>query len=228
MSRKAAQRLRLLTAFVLLACAFRNGSAQADRAAAASDVLTRIEQSIEQGRFDEAEKPLLAYAVAHPKDARALELLAALRYRQNRFDEAEALYRRVLALDPARDVARINLAHAVYESGRREEARALLVEAARTPPSDARVNLPLAEALFLVGEFQAALAATERLPLALKNTLALPVIAASRLALGERQKFAALIPTMRRAASHPVVAVRCAEVLQNAGMNAEAVALLRA
>jgi Flp pilus assembly protein TadD len=222
---RRAQTLRLLTACLLLVCACRPARAQ-DRADASAP-LTRIEQSIERGRFDEAEKPLLDYAVSHPKDVRALELLAGLRRRQNRFEEAEALYRRALALDPARDASKINLAHAVYESGRHEEARSLLVEAAKSPHADPRILLSLAEALFLVGEFQKSLAATERLPVALRNTLALPVIAASRLALGERQKLVALIPSMRRAASNAVVATRCAEVLQSAGMNAEAVALLR-
>src|SRR5687767_10331924 len=98
MPREHFGRLRLLAFCLLLACA--SAPAAAQHGSAAGAALARIEQSIERGRFEEAEKPLLDYAVAHPKDTRALELLGRMRYRQGRFGEAEALFRRVLALDP--------------------------------------------------------------------------------------------------------------------------------
>src|SRR5688572_29214493 len=46
---------------------------------AASIDLARIEMSIDQGKLDEVEKPLLDYAIAHPRDVKALELLGRLR-----------------------------------------------------------------------------------------------------------------------------------------------------
>ncbi|HEU4597639.1 MAG TPA: tetratricopeptide repeat protein, partial [Pyrinomonadaceae bacterium] len=181
------RRLRLLVScLLLLACA--RPAAASQNGPATGDTLSRIEKSIEQGRFDEAEKPLLDYAVAHPKDTKALELLGQMRFRQGRFGEAEALFRRVLALDPALLKAKLNLAHALDESGRREEARSLLVEAARSASADPRVRLSLAESLARVGESRLALAATEALPASLKSAEALPVIASSLLALGEREK----------------------------------------
>ena len=226
MSREHARRLRLLASCVLLACACPAAAAQ--HGPDANGTLARVERSIERGRFEEAERPLLDYAVAHPKDVRALELLGQMRYLQGRFGEAEALYRRVLALDPTLLKAKINLAHAVGESGRREEARALLLEAARAPAADPRVRLALAESLARVGEFRQALAATEALPPSLKTTEALPVVAASLLALGERAKLVALIPAMRKAATaRPAVAARCAEVLREAGRPEQAASLLR-
>ncbi len=226
MSRKHARRRRFLTSCLLLVCACPSAASQNNPATNAT--LARIEQSIEQGKFDEAERPLLDYAVLHPKDIRALELLGQMRYRQARFGEAEAVYRRVLTLDPARLSAKINLAHAVNEAGRRDEARVLLIEAARSRATEPRVQLALAESLARVGEFQRALAATETLPASLKTTEALPVIAMSLLALNEREKLNALIPVMRGAAAkRPAVAARCAEVLREAGMREQAVGLLR-
>ncbi len=172
LSLRRAASVRLLTACVLLVCACRPALAQTTRPAV-NNILTRIERSIEQGRYTEAEQPLLAYAVAHPKDARALDLLAQLRYHQHRFDEAASLYRRVLALDPTRTLAKISLAHAVHDAGRHDEARALLVEATTAPATDPRIVLALAEGLLFVGEFQRARAATDRLPAALKHRAAL-------------------------------------------------------
>lgn len=226
MFRKRAYPERLVMGCLLLISICRLATAQHHSADTIS--LARIEQSIEQGKAIEVEKPLLDYAVAHPTDVQALELLGRVRYQQGRFDEAHALYQRVLALDPSHVRAKIDLGHILYESGRRDEARLLLLQATQTSPADPRVALALANALLLVGEFERALAAVDKLPAAWKNLDALPVAAASYLALGDRQRFVALIPSMRKAAvMRPIAAVQCAEVLQRAGMAAEAFGLLR-
>jgi tetratricopeptide (TPR) repeat protein len=216
--------LRLLAACLLLACPHAAGQTRP----APQISLPQIERSIEQGRVEEVEQALLAYAVAHPRDVKALELLGRARWRQGRLEEAAALYRRVLALDPSFVRSRINLGHVLYESGHRDEARQLVAGLARTPLADAREQLALAEALAVVGEYEQALAAVERLPAALRNVEGLPVAAASHLALGARQKLTAHLPLMRRAAAaSPSVAAGCAEVLHAAGMLKEAVELLR-
>lgn len=190
--------------------------------------LASIETSIEQGKLDQVEKPLLDYAIAHPKDVRALELLGRLRYQQHRLEEAQALYQRVLALDPSLVKTRINLGQLMYELGQHEPARLLLGEIAATSTVNVNERLGLAKALVLVGEFQKALAAADKLPNAVKSSAALPLRAASHLGLGERQNLIALVPSIRRAAVlSPEIAAECAEVFQKAGMSQEAVGLLR-
>jgi tetratricopeptide (TPR) repeat protein len=190
--------------------------------------LAQIEKSIEQGRVEEIEKPLLDYAVLHPKDVRALYLLGQVRYLQGRLEEAKALYQRVLVLNPSLAKAKIILGQIMYESGQQDEGRQLIVGVAQSPPTNPFDQLALGNALVLVGEYQRALAAAEKLPVVVKNVEALPVMAASYLALGDRQRLTALIPLMKRAAvSKPAVAVQCAEILQKAAMTRYAIELLR-
>jgi tetratricopeptide (TPR) repeat protein len=190
--------------------------------------LTHIETSIQQGKIALVEKPLFDYAIAHPKDIRALELLGQVRYQQNRLDEALALYQRVLALDPSLVKARINLGQLMYEMGQHESARLLLGEIAATSTVKVNERLALAKALVMVGEFQKALAVADKLPLVLKSNAALPVRAAGYLGLGDRQSLIALVPSIRKAAiSDAEIAIECAEVFRNAGMSQEAVGVLR-
>lgn len=194
----------------------------------ANDYLTGFEKSIEQGKFEETERPLLDYAIGHPNDAKALSLLAAIRYRQNRLEEAAGLNKRVLTLDPNLAAAKINLALITFELGRADEAKQILNEFNQTLPIAPLDQLNLANTLFLVGEFQKALKVAENLPVKLKNNDALPIIAACNLQLGNRQKFNELIPLIKKAAiGNGVLAVRLAEILQNAGMKRETVDLLR-
>jgi tetratricopeptide (TPR) repeat protein len=217
---------RLGAGFLLLVLVCATASAQAPGRDASE--LERIRQIVEQGRAEEAERPLLAYAVSHPRDARALELLARLRQRQGRLEEAEALYRRVLALDATLIEAKVNLGGVLLAQGRAKEGRLLLDEAAASAPTDARVVLGLARALLLAGDYARSRALVQRLPPAVRNAEALPLLAASSLGLGEPQKITALLPAMRRASARsPLLAVECAEVLRRAGMRAQAANLLK-
>ena len=213
-----------LFASLLLVCTF---TLAQTRRPLPNNPLAKIERDIDLGRLAEAERQLFDYAVANPRDVRALELLAGLRLQQNRLSEAEALYRRVLAIEPARDQAKVYLAHVLFKSARQLESRDLFVEVSKSTLSDPRLRMSLAEGLLLVGEFEKSLAAAGGLPPAWKNAAALPVIAASELALGHRQNVRALIPAMLRGATNPLVAVRCIQVLQNAGLSVEAMTLAR-
>jgi tetratricopeptide (TPR) repeat protein len=184
--------------------------------------------NIQQGKLDEVEKPLLDYAIAHPRDVKALELLGRLRYRQERLEEAEALYQRVLALDPSFVIAKINFAQLTYGLGQRDRASRLLAEIDSASALNPGERLALVRAMVLVGEFQKALAVADKLPGAVKSGSALPLIAASYVGLGERKSLIGLVPSIRRAAGlNPEIAAECAEVFQKAGMSQEALGLLR-
>lgn len=190
--------------------------------------LARFEKSLAQGNVNEIEQPLLDFAVKNPDNPKVLELLAQVRYRQNRLSEAEALYKRVLALDSNSISAKIQLARIIYEQGRQDEAQQILSDIPANSIIEPTTRLNLAFTLFQVHEFQKSLAVIEKLPVKLKNTDALPIAAANYLELGDKQKLNALVPLMKKAAAaSPALAVQCAEVLQNAGMQAETVALLR-
>lgn len=192
-------------------------------------VLARFEKSIEQGKLTEIERPLLDFAVAHPNDANTLELLALLRYRQNRPSEAESLFRRVLTLAPDSADAKIYLARIADESGRTDAARQMLNEIRLSEVAADAIRLDLANAFLSVGDFQKALQTTEKLSSKTRNSAALPLIAAIYIGTSERRKLNDLLPSMKKAATvNPVLAARCAEVLQSAGMNKEAVDLLGA
>ncbi|HLA11843.1 MAG TPA: tetratricopeptide repeat protein, partial [Pyrinomonadaceae bacterium] len=190
--------------------------------------LSHIETSIDRGKLQEVETPLIDYAIAHPNDARALELLGKLRYRQHRLEEAQSLYQRVLVLNPSLTRAKINLGRLTYELGQREQARRLLAEIDITSAVKLDDRLALAKALVLTGEFQKGLAVAESLPISVRNGAALPLRVAIFIGLGQRQRLVDLAPSIRRAAvSNPELAAEFAEVFQAAGMFREAGDLLR-
>ncbi|MDQ6787489.1 MAG: tetratricopeptide repeat protein [Acidobacteriota bacterium] len=209
---------------VLLAC----NAIFAQKNAADKIAVARFEKNIEQGKFQETERPLLDYAIAHPQDAKALELLGRMRYLQNRLPEAKSLYTRAVALDANSVSAKIALGQIFAESGQKDEARRILFEAAQNPINNSSLQLNLARAFLFTGEPAKAIETAEKLPPAIKAADALPIIAAAYLESGKGEKLTDLLPLMKKAAiSNPRLAAQCAEVLQNAAMNKEAVNLLR-
>ena len=220
-----------LCGYVLLTCLLLPGSGQfafSQTRPPQAINLSQIETSIQQGRLDQVEKPLFDYAIAHPRDARALGLLAQVRYQQHRLEEAQALYQRVLALDPSLVKAKINLGQLMYELGQHDSARVFLGGIAATAALNVSERLALARALVRVGEFQKALVEIDKLPAAVKSNHALPIRAAGHQGLGERQRLIALVPSIRRVAfSNPEVAAECAEIFESAGLSREGMGLLR-
>lgn len=189
--------------------------------------IARFEKSIEAGKIEEIERPLLNFAVANPNNPQVLELLATARFRQNRLPEAAALYKRILTLDANSVSAKINLARIFYVSGQLNEAKQLLDDIAESAISNDALRLNLAATFLQIGEPNKALEVADKLPLKLRNADALPVIAASYSESKNERKLLELLPLMKRAAANPSLALQCAEVLENAGMNREAADLLR-
>jgi tetratricopeptide (TPR) repeat protein len=190
-------------------------------------ILADFEKSIQLGTGDEIDRRLLDFAVANPNNSKALELLARLRLRQGRLTESKALYQRVLTLDPTSINARINSGRIAYALGQRDEARQFLAgikEASLTPT----LQLELAAAMFLIGETQDALKLAEGLPVNLRNTTGLPLLAAIYLESGRRDELTGLIPLMKKASlTNSALATQCANILYKAGLYKQGIALLR-
>jgi tetratricopeptide (TPR) repeat protein len=226
MFRKQSNRGRLLLGCFLFAGICVSVPAQTSSATGLS--LARIEMSIERGKLDEAEEPLVDYAIAHPRDTKALALLGRLRYQQGRLEEAQSLYQRVLALDPSLISAKINLAQIMYSLGQRDRASLLVAEIASASVLTPIEKFALVGAMVRVGEFQKASAVAAQLPPAVRNGPALPLLAAIYQGLGESKKLLALLPLIRRAAnSNAEIAIQCAPVLQEANLSQEALGVLR-
>lgn len=203
-------------------------SVSAQKKAVQKDVLATFQKNIELGKLAETERPLLDFALANPNNVRALELVGRLRFRQGRLDEAQAVYQRVLSLDPGFTSAKINYGLILLETGQAEAAKRILGEINPSEIKDFAALLNLAQTLTLVGEPQKALAVVEKLPVAVKNGEALPIIAACNLALGEKPKIDALIPLAKKmAVAKPAIAVKFANVLLGGEMVSQAIDLLR-
>jgi Flp pilus assembly protein TadD len=222
---------RRLAEHLLFACLLVSGLFQlvpAQNRSAANVTLTQVESRLDQGKLDEAEKLLLDFAVTHPNDAKALELLGQIRYQQGRLEEARALYRRVATLNPTALRIKINLAQLSYLLGEPEGARILISEILGAGRLTAQERLVLARVMVQMSDHRGAVNVIDGLPTAIKRASALPLLATAYLRMRELENLKALIPSMRRVAiSNADLAVECAEVLQQAEMSQEAVALLK-
>ena len=196
--------------------------------AANKNTLADFEKSIEQGDFAAVERNLLNYAIANPNDANGFELLARLRFGQNRLNQAKSLYQKALSLDPNLTSAKINLAVLNFQIGNSEEAISDLNEIPEKDISGDSLHLKMASAFALVGDCRKALAAIEKLGIKTKNNNALPIRAECFLKTNEKQKIAALIPSVKiLARKNPEIAVKFAEVLSGGAMFKESADVLR-
>ena len=192
------------------------------------DVLTGFERSIEQGKINQIERPLLDYALANPENTRALELLGRVRILQGRPEQARALYERALALNPASAAATIGAARIAFTLGQKDKARQMLGSITQTSSLASSTKLELAGALFVVGKLPEALSVIEQLPVGTRNTRALPLTAAVYVEMGRKQELINLVPLMKSSsAANPVWAIQNAEALRSAGLVKDAVDLLR-
>jgi len=208
--------------FAVVPVAFAQGKASQQ------DQLSVFEKNIEAGKLNETETPILQFALSNPKNARALELVGRLRFRQGRLDEALSLYKRVLVLDPKFSSAKVGYATVLFSAGQAETARKILNEIDERELAPPTVLLDLAQILTLVGEYERSLTVIERLPLNLQTGDALPIRAVCHIQLGDVAAFEALIPQAKRLVpAKPIAAFKFAEVLVNTGRRREAVDLLR-
>jgi tetratricopeptide (TPR) repeat protein len=197
--------------------------------AADKNQLAKFEKSIEQGDYALIERDLLNYAIRHPNDAPAIELLARMRLDQNRLNEARSLYQKVLSLDPNFTFAKINLAVINFQTGNSQQALSALDEISDREITGDALRLKLANTFALVGDCRKALTAIEKLSLKIKNGDALPLRAKCYFETGEKPQINALLPLANGLVrQNPATAVKLADVLIGGAMFKESADLLRA
>jgi tetratricopeptide (TPR) repeat protein len=89
-------------------------------------------------KFDQAEGEILRALEGVPADAKALNLLALVRYKLGRLEEARATYREIAGASPQDAGARRNLGLLSLKLGRPDEALPELEMAVRMAPGDER------------------------------------------------------------------------------------------
>jgi hypothetical protein len=113
-------------------------------------------------KFGEAEGEILQALSASPADAKALTLLALVRYKLGRFEDAHATYRELAGAAPHDAAARRNLGLLALKLGRIDEALPELEMAVRIAPGDARAWSYLGYAYAKKGDIVPAAAAFRR------------------------------------------------------------------
>jgi tetratricopeptide (TPR) repeat protein len=100
--------------------------------------LTSAGELVASKKFGEAEGEILRALSAAPTDAKALTLLALVRYKLGRLEDAHATYRQLAGAAPHDAGARRNLGLLSLKLGRIDEALPDLEMAVRIAPGDAR------------------------------------------------------------------------------------------
>jgi hypothetical protein len=113
-------------------------------------------------RFGEAEGEILRALSASPADAKALTLLALVRYKLGRIEDAHATYRELAGAAPHDGGARRNLGLLALKLGRIGDALPELEMAVRITPGDTRAWSYLGYAYAKTGEVMQAAAAFRR------------------------------------------------------------------
>ena len=113
-------------------------------------------------KFGEAEGEILRALSVSPADAKALTLLALVRYKLGRFEDAHATYREIAGVTPHDAATRRNLGLLALKLGRVDEALPELEMAVRIAPADARAWSYLGYAYAKKGEVVGAAAAFRR------------------------------------------------------------------
>jgi tetratricopeptide (TPR) repeat protein len=190
--------------------------------------LARLEEKINSGKLTESERELFDYVIANPNDANGFALLAKLRLKQNRSSEAKSLANKSLALNGGVVSAKFTLAEAIFQLGEIEQAKSFLNQIFDNLPTDNLLLLKLAELFDTVGDCPKSLDITEKLPLKIRNSEALPLRAKCLLITGNAKVFGELIQVAKSLAKqNPRLATNFAVVLSNSSLHKDAADLLR-
>jgi len=200
-------RLVLLMALLCLSGAY---CAQTQESSAqVHSLLAAARNEVAHGDLQGAEKALWSVVSFEPDNEEALTLLGIIRGRQQRYLESEALFRRLVQLNPKSAMASTNLASSLAAQHKFDQAIEQYKQAQILAPEDSDLKLKLARLYVERGLFTDALSTLDAIPPGRFPSAAIPIKAASLVALGRKSEASALIP---RAKDSPVVAMDVAEV----------------
>jgi len=185
--------------------------------------LTEAQSQLARGKLDDAETSLWTVLTTNQNDEKALTLLGTIRNRQQRYAEAEALFRRVLQINAKSVMARRGLGAALIAESRDDDAINQLKAAMDLAPEDLGTRVELAHLYASRGEFQHALSVLQAIPQSRFPVEAIPVKAASLLALGRSSDAAHLA---EEAKSSPSAELDLAEVFVDAKLPDQALRCL--
>ncbi len=204
--------LRLLRPLVLTAFLCFSGAPYArtqEVNAQTPSSLAAAKTHVAHGDLRGAERILWSVLSSEPENQEALTLLGIIRGRQQRYLESEALFRRLLQLNPKSVVACTNLANALAAQGKLDQAIEQYNQAKVLAPQDSDLKVKLARLYIERGFFTEALSTLNSIPPRRFPAAAIPVKAASLVALGRKSEAAALIP---RTKDSPTIAMELAEI----------------
>jgi len=224
---RAASVLVLLVAAVSLCCAFPASSQiRKDPTADAGkkqDPLAKARSLFAQGDLAGAETSLWTVLSANPDQEQALTLLGNIRGRQGRYPEAEALFRRALQINANSLLAHEGLGRVLIAENQPGKALEEYQAAMSLAPGDLGLKVETAHLYAASGQFQQALSVLQAIPANRFPVEAIPVKAATLLALGKTADVATL---PEQAKGFPSVEIDLAEVFLDAKLPDQALRCL--
>ena len=162
------------------------------KAAHNQDPLAKARAQFAHSDLKDAEASLWTVLASNPNQEQALTLLGQIRCRQERYAEAEALFRRVLQLNSNSVQAHRGLGSALVAENQPDKAIEQFSAARALDPGDVVLSVELARLYGSGGQFEQALAILHSIPANKFPAEAIPVKAASLLALGKNADLADL------------------------------------
>ncbi len=181
--------------------------------------LTAAKSQLAHGDLQGAENSLWTVLGTDPNNEEALTTLGMIRARQQRFAEAEALFRRVVQLNSKSVPGHRNLAQALAVQGKASDAIQQYEAAEALSPQDVMLKVELARLYTGSGQFEQALSTLEAIPPARFPAEAIPVKAASLIAVGRKGDAIALL---KQPAGSQATELDLAEVFLDANLPDEA------
>lgn len=173
-----------------------------------SAVYEQTDAALQQGKLADAEQVLRSALRAHPREVRALGLLAVILDAQKRYDEAESVYAQAVSLSPGLVPLLNNLGNHYLARGELDRARDTYLRVVAIEPDYPNANLQLAKLSVAKKQGAAALKYLNRLPSDEQAGPAARILRAQALHLSGRH--AAAEPILqeleRQATSDPQVA----------------------
>jgi tetratricopeptide (TPR) repeat protein len=148
------------------------------------NALLKAQAQLARDDLEDAETSLWTVLTNNPNDDEALTLLGTIRGRQKRYAEAEALFRRAVQINPKSLPGHRGLASALIAEDHIDEAIEQCKAAMDLAPEDSGLKVEIARLYAGRGQFQQGLSVLQTIPAGRFPTDAIPVKAASLLALG--------------------------------------------